>query len=105
MSLTAIIIDDEESARETLSGMIRLYTPEINIIGEAGSVKEGIDIIRNKKPDVAFLDVRITAGTSFDILDGLDKIDFGIVFTTAYDSYALKAIKFSALDYLLKPIN
>jgi two-component system, LytTR family, response regulator len=105
MRLTAIIIDDEESARQTLGGLIRKYIHDVEVIAEAESVKSGVEVLQKNKADIVFLDIRMSSGTSFDILQKLNEINFEIIFTTAYDAYALKAIKFSALDYLLKPIN
>lgn len=105
MELKAIIIDDEKSARETLAGLLSIYCEEVKIIGEAASISSGIDIIQKNNADLIFLDIKMSGGTGFDILEKLPQIDFEVIFTTAYDRYALKAIKFSALDYLLKPIN
>jgi two-component system, LytTR family, response regulator len=105
MQLNAIIIDDEASARETLSGLIRSYTSDVRIVGEAFSVKSGLEAIQRTSPDVVFLDISMLPHSGFDLLEKLPEINFEIIFTTAYDRYALKAIKFSALDYLLKPID
>lgn len=103
--IKAIIIDDEKSARETLSGLLSLYCEEVSVIAEAASISTGIDVIQKNQADLVFLDIKMSGGTGFDILEKLKEINFDIIFTTAYDRYALKAIKFSALDYLLKPIN
>ncbi|HLF46511.1 MAG TPA: LytTR family DNA-binding domain-containing protein [Chitinophagaceae bacterium] len=105
MNLKAIIIDDEKSARQTLLKLINKYTLDVEVIAEAASISAGIDVIQKNKTDVVFLDIKMSSGSGFDILEQIEKIDFEIIFTTAYDRYALKAIKFSALDYLLKPIN
>ena len=101
----AIIIDDIDNSRITLQHDLEKYCPRIKVIGEADSVVTGITIIEDRKPDVVFLDIQLGDGTGFDILERLDKIDFNVIFTTALDSYGIKAIKFSALDYLLKPID
>jgi two-component system, LytTR family, response regulator len=101
----ALIIDDIENARLTLASDIKQYCPEIEIIGEARSVKTGIAAILEKKPDVVFLDIELGDGLGFDILEVINNIDFQVIFTTGLDSYGIKAIKFSALDYLLKPVD
>lgn len=101
----ALIIDDIENARLTLADDLRRYCPQIEIIGEASSVKTGIAAILTKKPDVVFLDIELGDGLGFDILEVIPDIDFQVIFTTGLDSYGIKAIKFSALDYLLKPVD
>ena len=101
----AIIIDDNDNSRVTLAHDLQQYCPQIQIIGEANSVKTGIVAILEKKPDVVFLDIELGDGLGFDILEAISTIDFQIIFTTGLDSYGIKAIKFSALDYLLKPID
>lgn len=103
--IKAVIIDDEKSAREILSGMLKNYCPEVEITGMANSVKKGIELIQKLQPDLVFLDIKMPLGSGFDLLESIAKINFEVIFTTAYDQYALKAIKFSALDYLLKPID
>lgn len=103
--LKALIIDDEEGVRKTLSGLIHKYASgDIEIVDEAEGVLDGLQAINEKKPDVVFMDVQLSPGTGFEILEKLKEITFDLVFITAYDRYALQAIKFSALDYLLKPI-
>lgn len=101
----AILVDDIENARLTLAADIKQHCPQIEIIGEASSVKTGIVAILEKKPDVVFLDIELGDGLGFDILEVISNIDFQVIFTTGLDSYGIKAIKFSALDYLLKPVN
>jgi two-component system, LytTR family, response regulator len=101
----AIIIDDVEQARNTLKKDLGTYCPEVNVIGEAGGVVEGAKLIRKLQPDVIFLDIQMQDGTGFDLLELLDEIHFKIIFTTASDAHAIKAFRFSAVDYLLKPID
>jgi two-component system, LytTR family, response regulator len=101
----AVIIDDVENSRLTLADDLKKYCPQIRIVGEAVSVKTGIEIILKKKPDVVFLDIQLEDGLGFEILEKIGDFDFHIIFTTALDAYGIKAIKFSALDYLLKPID
>jgi two-component system LytT family response regulator len=101
----ALIIDDIDSARVTLADDLKTHCPLIEVVGEANSVKTGIAAILEKKPDVVFLDIELGDGLGFEILEIISHIDFQVIFTTGLDSYGIKAIKFSALDYLLKPIN
>ncbi len=102
--ITAAIIDDEKNIREGLKTIINDYCPDIEILGEAFSVETGLYIIKRYKPEIVFLDIRLPDGTGFDILQKLDKINSKIIFVTSYSDFALKAIKFSAIDYILKPI-
>lgn len=101
----AVIIDDIDNSRLTLAHDIGKYCPTIKIVGEADSVKSGLEIISSQNPDVVFLDIQLGDGTGFDILEKIGEFDFQVIFTTALDSYGIRAIKFSALDYLLKPID
>lgn len=103
--LKAVIIDDELNARESIANLSRLTNSDIDIIGEAEGVESGILLIQELKPDLVFLDIQLEDGTGFDILEQLDQIDFHIIFITAFNEYAIKAFKFAAIDYLLKPIN
>lgn len=103
--LTAIIIDDEANGRETLLSLINNYCPNTNVVGLGKSVEEGLVLLGKYKPDVVFLDVEMPFRNGFDFLSDVKKIDFEVIFTTAYSQYAAKAFKFSALDYLLKPID
>lgn len=101
----ALIVDDVENSRTTLRHDLKEYCPQIHVAGEADSVASALARIRDIKPDVVFLDIEMGDGTGFDLLNQLKEITFQIIFTTALDSYGIKAIKFSALDYLLKPID
>lgn len=104
--IKAIIIEDELVAQEVLTSLIELsFQDKIDIQGHAQTVKEGIDLIQTLKPDLVFLDIELTYATGFDLLEQLDQWDFQLIFCTAYDQYAIKAFKFSAIDYLLKPID
>lgn len=103
--IKTIIIDDELSARQTLRSIIEKFVPDITIVAEADSIETAINVIRNNKKDLVFLDIEMPFGNSFDILTQLEKIDFEIVFITAHDQYAIDAFKFSAIDYLLKPVK
>lgn len=104
--INAIIIDDEPAARASLALEIGLHCPQIRIIAEAGSVTEGIEVVQqHPHTRLLFLDIQLTDGSGFDLLQNVDFEAFSIIFTTAYSEYALRAIKFSPLDYLLKPID
>ncbi|MEL6925379.1 MAG: LytTR family DNA-binding domain-containing protein, partial [Bacteroidota bacterium] len=103
--LKAIIIDDEQQARIALQQELKFNCPQVKIVAEAHSVRSGIRSITEHKPDLVFLDIQLSDGIGFDILENVNDISFKVIFTTAYSDYALKAIKFSALDYLLKPID
>ena len=103
--LKAIILEDEGDSLKLLSGYLKDYFPQINLLAAVDSVKACVDAINDFHPDVVFMDIQLRGETSFDLLDKLGEINFEIIFTTAYDSYMLRAIKLSAIDYLLKPIN
>jgi two-component system LytT family response regulator len=104
MPLRALIIDDEAKSREVLSRQLEHFCPEIEVIGNATNGNQAAQLIREMKPDVVFLDVELGADTGFDLLKSLGEVKFDVVFTTAHEKYALEAIRFSALDYLMKPI-
>ena len=103
MGITAIIIDDERLARAELRKLL-LQHPEIEILDEATNVDEGLEKIEQLNPDLIFLDIQMPGKTGFDLLAEIDKAP-KVIFTTAYDEYALKAFEVNALDYLLKPIE
>ena len=103
--INAIIIEDEPNGQELLRSLLGTYCPSIKIIGLASSVKEGIALIQKEEPDLVFMDYQIEGGNGFDILDAINKPGFKVIFITGYSEYAIKAIKYAALDYLLKPID
>lgn len=102
---TAIIVDDEPHNRENLQNMLIRHCPGIEVVGQAASVAEATHLIKRVRPEVIFLDIEMPGGDGFSLLEKLQPVDFQVIFVTAFDSYALNAIKFSALDYLLKPID
>ncbi|MEM8909061.1 MAG: LytTR family DNA-binding domain-containing protein [Bacteroidota bacterium] len=105
MILKAVIIDDEINSQEVLFEMVKRYCPEITVLGYAGNVESGINLVRSTQPDLLFLDVEMPGGSGFDILDAFHPLDFRVIFVTGYDQYAVRAIRYAALDYLLKPVD
>jgi len=107
--ITAVLIDDDDNLRNGMKALLSLYAQEIKILGEASSVSAGITLMEEMQPDVAFLDIMMNDGTGFDILENLNdkygKICSRIVFVTAHEKFAIKAFRFSALDFLLKPVD
>jgi two-component system LytT family response regulator len=99
-----LIIDDEANNRRKIRELLEHHFPNVEIVGEAEGVKTGLEAIINNTPELVLLDIRLKDGDAFDLLNELGQIHFKIIFITAYEEYALKAIKFSALDYLLKPV-
>jgi len=103
--LRTIIIDDEAHVRESLADMLKRHCPNAKVVGRAEGVKSGLKAIQTHHPDLVLLDIKMKDGTGFDLLEQIENIDFKIIFITAYDQYAIKAFKFSAFDYLLKPVE
>lgn len=103
--IRTLIIDDEPDARTLIITLLKKYFPQILILGEATSKMEAIEKIGLLKPDFVFLDIHLGDGSGFDILDNFKYNYFKVIFTTAYDSFAIKAFRYNALDYLLKPIS
>ncbi|MET3539276.1 LytR/AlgR family response regulator transcription factor [Chryseobacterium limigenitum] len=107
--ISAVIIDDDTNLREGMKAMLNLYATEIVVLGEAESVQSGIKLIKNLQPDIVFLDILMNDGTGFDILEQLNQKQGQnsphIVFITAHEKFAIKAFRFSALDFLLKPVD
>ncbi len=107
--ITAVIIDDDTNLRNGLRELLSFYAPDIKIIGEAEDVASGVEVIDMLKPQVVFLDIQLHDGTGFDVLEKIaqknGKTTSHIVFITAHEEYAIKAFRFSALDFLLKPVD
>lgn len=103
--MNILIIDNEEELRMGLKKLLQTYCPQVKIINEAIGVKTGLDAISNFNPDVVFLDMEMGDGTGVDLLNQLRSYDFQLIFITAFDKYAVDAFKFSAIDFLLKPID
>ena len=103
--LKAIVIDDVENARKTLIQDLQDYCPDVEITGEAEGVISGAKLIKEINPDLVFLDIQMNDGSGFDLLEILPEVNFKLIFTTSSDAYAIRAFKFSAVDYLMKPID
>ncbi len=103
--LKVVIIDDEPDAVQFIQGIIEEYCPGLKITGTANSARDGVTVITQTQPDLVFLDVQMPHGTGFDLLSSFPKKTFDVIFITAFNHYAIQAIKFSAVDYILKPVN
>jgi two-component system LytT family response regulator len=105
MNIRSIIIDDEPNNIENLRSIINTYYPEVEVVATALNAADGINAIKAHQPDLVFLDIQMPGASGFDVLRAFTPVNFEVVFITAYDQYGIQAIKFSALDYLLKPID
>jgi two-component system, LytTR family, response regulator len=105
MRIRTIIIEDEKKSLTVLSGLVKQFASDLELCGTAGHVDEAVELIGAKLPDLVFLDIKIADGTGFDVLKKLSLRNFVLIIVTAYDNYALEAIRFSAIDYLLKPVG
>lgn len=107
--IKSIIIDDDSNLRNGLIQMLQLYAPDIQVVAQAEEVQQGVALLHTHQPDVVFLDIQLTDGTGFDILESYQSLhgkpNFQVVFITAHEQYAIKAFRFSALDFLLKPVD
>lgn len=103
--IRTVVIEDEGFSRKVLMAMLHEHCKAVQVVAEADSVLSGLSAITEQKPQLVFLDIELKSETSFEILEQLPEINFELIFTTAFDHYALKAIKFCAIDYLLKPID
>ncbi|MEL6557812.1 MAG: LytTR family DNA-binding domain-containing protein [Bacteroidota bacterium] len=103
--ISAIVIEDEPNARDALIKLLMIHCPEIKVEGHASSVEEGTTLISESNPDLILLDIQLGKRKSFEILENFNNIQSHLVFITAYEQYAIEAFKFSAIDYILKPIH
>jgi two-component system, LytTR family, response regulator len=103
--LRAVLIDDVAAARQTLREDLATYCPAVTVVGEAEGVVSGAKLLRQLQPDLVFLDIQMQDGSGFDLLEVLGETPFRVIFTTAHDGFAMKAFRFSAIDYLLKPVD
>ncbi|MEH6682443.1 MAG: LytTR family DNA-binding domain-containing protein [Sediminicola sp.] len=105
MAITAIIVEDEANSREILRNYLAKYCKQVTLLGEAATVREGLDLLSRNSPDLVFLDVEMPFGNAFDLLDQIPERDFETVFVTAYQQYAMDALNHHAAYYLMKPIS
>ena len=103
--IKAIIIDDEINNQELVANLLKAYVQNIQIVAVSNSVETAFQAINEHKPDLIFLDIQMPDGTGFDLLKKFDKINFKIIFITAFQEYAIEAFKYSAIDYLMKPLS
>ncbi len=103
--IRCILIDDEKNALEMMEWLLKTYCPQVEIMAMCHSAEQGIEAIQKYKPDVVFLDIEMPKMNGFDMLEQFDKLNFDVVFCTAYDQFAIRAFKYSALNYLLKPVD
>jgi len=103
--LTAILVDDEESARDVLANLLLRFCPEVELLAKCENIPQAVDEIKHHKPDFVFLDIEMPKYAGFEIVKFFDQVDFDIIFVTAYDRYAVRAFEVAAVDYLLKPID
>lgn len=103
--INAVIIDDEPKNVKVIRNLLNEFCPQVNVMGDANNSHDGKELILNRKPELVFLDIELPYGNGFDLLNELMPVDFEVVFVTAFDRYMLQALKYSALDYLLKPVK
>lgn len=103
--IKAILVDDEESARDVLENLLLRFCPQVELIHKCSNVPEGAEIIKSTKPDLVFLDIEMPVYAGYEIVNFFNEVNFEIIFVTAYDNYAIKAFELAAVDYLLKPID
>lgn len=103
--INAILVDDEERARNTLSLLLKEFCPNIQIIAKCENVLEAVESIKSNQPDLVFLDIEMPNYNGFELFDLIEEVNFETIFVTAYDHYAIKAFEVSAIDYLLKPVE
>ncbi len=103
--IRCVLIDDEKNALEMMEWLLKTYCPQVEIVGMCDSSEQGVETIHKVKPDVIFLDIEMPNMNGFDMLEKFERLFFDVVFCTAYDQFAIKAFKYSALDYLLKPVD
>jgi two-component system LytT family response regulator len=103
--IKAIIIDDEINNQELVANLLKAYVQNVQIVAVSNSVETAFQAINEHKPDLIFLDIQMPDGTGFDLLKKFDKINFKIIFITAFQEYAIEAFKYSAIDYLMKPLS
>ena len=105
MKIKAILVDDEPKSRNNLHDLLQEYCQQVEIVGEAASATEALKLIKQQEPELIFLDIEMPGGSGFDLLKSLNDQNFEVIFVTAFDQYGIQAVKFCAIDYILKPID
>lgn len=103
--ITALLVDDEENSRVVLRNLLKDFFEEVEVVAEAANVDEAYAMVNSKKPQLVFLDIQMPRASGFTLLKKFEEVPFEVIFVTSFDKYAINAIKFSALDYLLKPVE
>lgn len=103
--IRTVLVDDETDNIRVLKRLLETYCPQVSVVGTAEGVESALELIRTVKPDLAFLDIEMIQGNAFDLLNQLMPLQFQVIFVTAFDAYAIRAFKYSAVDYLLKPVD
>ena len=103
--MRVILIDDDAVVRDNLKTLLSIYAPDCEVVAEADGVKAGVELLKSNKPDLLLLDVEMKDGTGFDLLSIYGALDFKVIFVTGHNEFAIKAFKFSAIDYVLKPVD
>ena len=103
--IRTILIDDEPDSNRVLQTLLENYCPQVKVIGTADGVDTGFSLIESTQPDLVFMDIEMNQGNAFDLLNRLDAIPFHLIFVTAFDVHAVRAFRYNAVDYLLKPVN
>ena len=103
--ICAVLIDDEPDSNRILQTLLENYCPNVRVVGTADGVETGAAVILKTEPDLVFMDIEMNQGNAFDLLNRLQPINFQVIFVTAFDSHAVRAFRYNAIDYLLKPVN
>lgn len=103
--IRTVLVDDETDSIRVLQKLLDNFCPEVKIVGQADGVPTALEVIRSTQPDLVLLDIEMAQGNAFDLLNQLQPLDFQVIFVTAFDNYAIRAFKYSAVDYLLKPVE
>ncbi|HUB60755.1 MAG TPA: LytTR family DNA-binding domain-containing protein [Puia sp.] len=103
--IQTVLVDDERDSILVLQKLLEQYCPQVEVVGTAEGVETALEVIQRSRPDLLFLDIEMTQGNAFDLLNALRPLTFQVIFVTAFDNYAIRAFKYSAVDYLLKPID
>jgi two-component system LytT family response regulator len=103
--IKTVLVDDETDSNQMLQTLLETYCPQVKVVGTADGAETAAELIREIRPDLVFMDIEMTHGNAFDLLNRLQPVNFHVIFVTAFDNHAIRAFKFNAIDYLLKPVN